>query len=63
MGPDARLATPAEVSEYLRVPITTLHQWRYRKAGPPAHRVGRHLRYRWADVEQWVSSQGAEPAA
>jgi len=52
----ARLATPVEVAEYLRVPIKTLYQWRYQGDGPRAHRVGRHLRYRWEDVEAWLAS-------
>lgn len=51
------LATPEQVSEYLGVPITTLHQWRYKHTGPKACKVGRHLRYRWADVEKWLDEQ------
>jgi hypothetical protein len=40
-----RLWTPAETAELLGVPIKTLHQWRYFRAGPPSFKVGRHLRY------------------
>lgn len=50
------LATPIEVAEYLQVPLKTLYQWRYQGEGPRAYRVGRHLRYRWDDVEAWVAS-------
>ncbi|MFI7079435.1 helix-turn-helix transcriptional regulator [Micromonospora sp. NPDC049903] len=32
-----------DVSAYLRFPVQTLYQWRTRKYGPPAARVGRHL--------------------
>lgn len=46
--------TTEEVSEYLRVPVTTLHQWRYLGKGPRAARVGRGLRYRRADVDSWL---------
>ena len=52
------LATPTEVADYLRVPLRTLYRWRYAGEGPPAFRVGRHLRFRWADVEAWLGSSG-----
>lgn len=54
--------TTADVADYLRVPIATLYGWRYRGEGPLAIRVGRHLRYRRADVDAWLDSQ-AEPSA
>ncbi len=54
-----RLATPAEVADYLQVPLKTLYQWRYHQKGPRAYRVGRHLRYRWEDVETWLTSAAA----
>jgi hypothetical protein len=44
------LWTVEQVSAYLGVPVATLHQWRYRRTGPRAARVGRHLRYDPADV-------------
>ncbi|HUF94659.1 MAG TPA: helix-turn-helix domain-containing protein [Acidimicrobiia bacterium] len=52
-----RLLTVQELADYLGVPIGTLYQWRYRKEGPPGFRVGRHLRYRWKDVEDWIENQ------
>jgi excisionase family DNA binding protein len=51
--------TVAEVAAYLRVPVETLYTWRKRKYGPPAARVGRHLRYDPADVRAWVEGQVA----
>ncbi|MFF5968007.1 helix-turn-helix transcriptional regulator [Streptomyces collinus] len=53
------LATPAEVAEYLGVPVKTLYQWKYRAVGPNVHKVGRHLRYRWAEVDAWLNAQAA----
>lgn len=50
------LATPAEVADFLQVPVKTLYQWRYEGKGPRACRVGRHLRYRWQDVELWLAT-------
>jgi excisionase family DNA binding protein len=56
-GNRAALATPMEVSEYLEIPETTIRIWRHRKVGPPWFRVGRHVRYRWTDIERWLESQ------
>ena len=53
------LATVDEVAAFLGVPVGTLYQWRHRRSGPPACRVGRHLRYRWPDVEGRVAEQVA----
>ncbi|WP_333769815.1 helix-turn-helix transcriptional regulator [Streptomyces sp. IBSBF 2435] len=57
------LATPAELSAYLGVPVATLYQWRHQGLGPKVHKVGRHLRYRWAEVEAWVDQQAVDLAA
>ncbi|HVR79667.1 MAG TPA: helix-turn-helix domain-containing protein [Acidimicrobiia bacterium] len=52
--------TIQELARYLGVPVGTLYQWRYRREGPPGFRVGRHVRYRWQDVEDWISQQMVE---
>lgn len=57
MAPDEQLITVQELAQYLGVPVGTLYQWRYRREGPPGFRVGRHVRYRWKDVEDWISQQ------
>ena len=51
------LLSTTDVAEYLGVPVKTLYAWRYRREGPPAARVGRHVRYRRSDVEGWVRDQ------
>lgn len=52
------LATVEQVSEYLGVPVQTLYAWRSRGGrGPKASRIGRHLRYRWSDVEKYIDEQ------
>ena len=53
--PRGRTAGPEEVADYLGVPVQTLYTWRYRKVGPLSSKVGRHLRYRWHDVDRWMS--------
>ena len=55
-SPD-RLLTVDDLAEYLGVPVTTLYAWRYHRKGPPGFRVGRHVRYRWADIEEWISDR------
>lgn len=52
-----QLATPADVAAYLGVPVKTLYQWKYRGIGPSVHKVGRHLRYRWREVDAWLDAQ------
>ena len=54
---DGRLATPAELAEFLGVPPHTLAQWRSRGLGPAFVRVGRHVRYRWSAVERWLDDR------
>jgi excisionase family DNA binding protein len=51
------LMSPKALSEYLGIPLGTIYQWRYRGLGPPVHRVGRHLRYRFSDVEGWLDTK------
>lgn len=54
---DRPLATRAEVATYLSVPAGTLTQWAHKGVGPKYTRIGRHARYRWADVEKWLDDQ------
>jgi excisionase family DNA binding protein len=53
------LATPVELSAYLEIPEATIRIWRHRGVGPRWVRVGRHIRYRWTDVEEWLDRQSA----
>jgi hypothetical protein len=57
-GP-AELWSIEDTSAYLRIPVGTLYQWRHRRMGPPAFKVGRHLRYDPTGVRAWVTSQAA----
>ena len=51
------LWTVEETARYLRVPKTTLYQWRYLSIGPKSGRVGRYIRYDPADVIAWFRQQ------
>jgi len=52
-----RLLSLSELSELLGVPVATLYGWRHRGEGPVGYRVGRHVRYRRATVEEWLETQ------
>jgi predicted DNA-binding transcriptional regulator AlpA len=56
------LLSPEDLSDLLRIPVETLYQWRRQRIGPPAFRVGRHLRYEPAEVRTWIQAQKAEAA-
>lgn len=55
-----RLLTAQETANFLGIPLTTLYQWRSRGQGPVGYRVGRHVRYRREDVDQWLFEQRDE---
>lgn len=51
------LATIQEVAEYLGLTVTALYIHRHRGTGPRSSKVGRYVKYRWADVEKWLDEQ------
>ena len=58
------IMTPEELAELIRIAEGTLSQWRSRRIGPRYFKVGRHVRYRRADVMAWFEAQaGPMPAA
>jgi excisionase family DNA binding protein len=59
------LATRKEVAQFLRVSVQRMEQWAHRGKGPRFTKVGRLVRYDWADVEKWLTAQeaGGEKAA
>jgi excisionase family DNA binding protein len=52
-----QLLTVEDLADYLGVPVATIYAWRYRHQGPSGFRVGRHVRFRWRDVQQWIAQQ------
>ncbi|MEX1133936.1 MAG: helix-turn-helix domain-containing protein [Acidimicrobiia bacterium] len=52
-----RLLTVEELAEYFGVPVATVYAWRYRREGPPGFRVGKYVRYRMRDVQEWTQRQ------
>jgi excisionase family DNA binding protein len=53
------LASREEIAEYLNVPVSTLAYWATHRAGPPFRKVGRLVRYSWAECEAWIAEQEA----
>jgi excisionase family DNA binding protein len=52
-----KLLSIDEVSDLLGVPVSSLRQWRVRSLGPPAAKVGKHLRYSPSDVQRWLEDR------
>lgn len=55
--PDADVMTLDEVAAYIRTPKKTLYTWRSAGKGPRAMKYGGALRYRRADVDEWLNAQ------
>src|SRR5690242_6827642 len=49
--------TTEQLAEYLTVPVNTIYQWRHRGTAPRAARLGRHLRWKQADVDRWIEQR------
>ena len=59
-----RLISPEQLAALLGdIPVRTLYRWRQTNYGPTAIRVGKHLRYRTADVTRWIDEQAAQEGA
>ncbi len=52
----APLWTVQDLAWYLGVPVNTIYKWRVTGDGPPALKVGRHVRYREDDVNGWLTT-------
>lgn len=52
--------TPGDLAIREQVPIKTVYMWNYKGSGPKALSIGRHVRYRLADVLAWEASRVKE---
>ncbi len=52
-----------KLSSVLDVSVGTLANWRYQGRGPRFVKVGRHVRYRRSDVEDWLERNARESTA
>lgn len=46
-----------DLCKWLQVSPQTVYKWRALGSGPPAMRLGKHLRWRRREVEQWLASR------
>lgn len=53
------LLTVEDVATFCAVPTKTVYEWNSNGTGPRRLRVGKHVRYRRADVDAWLDSQYA----
>lgn len=53
---DVELMTVDQLAALLQVPRSTLWNWRYRGEGPPAIKVGKHVRWIRSDVNAWLDT-------
>ena len=56
------LLTPADVSKRLRVPLSTLANWRYRNQGPEYTKVGRNVRYPEDALDRFLKNNTVKPS-
>jgi excisionase family DNA binding protein len=52
-----RHLTPEELAEREGVPLQTVYGWNKQRNGPPFMKIGRHVRYRLADVIEWEKAR------
>lgn len=57
--PDTMLDTEA-AADVLGLRPQTLNEWRCRRVGPSFAKLGRAVRYRYADLVAWIESQRVE---
>lgn len=51
-----RLMTDKEVAELLRISVYSLRQWRIKGKGPRCFKVGRNVRYRASDIDDYLAN-------
>jgi predicted DNA-binding transcriptional regulator AlpA len=55
-----RYLTPDDLVQLFSLPsVETVYAWRKKHTGPPAIRIGKHLRYDPAAVHAWATRQAA----
>jgi excisionase family DNA binding protein len=54
--------TPDQAGEFLQIPPETLRRWRGLGTGPKFAKVGRHVRYREAELIRWLEQREREAA-
>lgn len=65
MAQQSEFMTYADVARKFGVPESTVRYWVHMRQGPPSYKLGRHRRFRRADVDKWAEDrvEVPEPAA
>lgn len=59
-----RYLTPEDLTAMFSLPsVETVYTWRKKRIGPPAIRIGKHLRYDPQGVRSWVENLAEDDAA
>lgn len=45
--------TPEQVADFYQVPVQTIYLWRSKGYGPRPRKIGKHLRYKPDEVENF----------
>ena len=56
-GEKDKLMTPRQLAKYLESSISALSQYRALGTGPEYFKIGKMVRYRKSDVNQWLEQQ------
>lgn len=51
---------PQWLADYLGVPLATVYAMNHKGTGPRRIKVGKHVRYRQADVDAWLDERSVE---
>lgn len=62
MAPEEGWVGIEEVATHLKVAKESIYRWVDAK-GFPAHRVGRLLRFKLSEVDEWVTASGGDDSA
>ncbi|MGI8615291.1 MAG: helix-turn-helix transcriptional regulator [Actinomycetota bacterium] len=59
----AEWISPEGLAVWLGVPRSTIYEWRLKGTGPAGVKVGKHVRFRRAEVERWLAERAHEERA
>lgn len=52
---ERQFLTINELSEELGIDVRAIREWRNMGTGPKVHKIGRYLRYRRTEIEEWLT--------
>lgn len=52
-----------QVAELLGLPVRTMQSWRLRGGGPEFYKIGRSVRYKRSDLDEWLANRKASSTA